>query len=484
MKKFKKFLFNLILLFLFIYYYFCYINKFKKNINIFSKYENYEKKINLNSTCNNFDPINLFNLRLKNYPIQLCNESTTKHICFNSPKGFYNDLLVNNNGLICIMENIILDPLKSKQTGLKYKGPVDPKNKGFPILYKGFLNSNCKYNNSNFSHSLLYESYLNSWNYQYNLDNDNENLEELAPGKTIFLISRNQDSPNIYHGNCEIINAISMLYLFNLSPDEVQVIFLESLELTKDPFYDIYKYIISRGGEPLFIRNLKKKYKISKGIHVPIIWDSTAFTKLNNIKCEYQTKTYKLYNDLVDKYLHIKSFTDSFYSDNEISYYPQKIIKNYEKNITFKKNITIQWRRLWPKGRKGQFRILNNGKQLADRLALGLPNNILVRLINTGELTIQEQISLMRSTDYLVGIHGAGLSLSIFLPNKSILHEITHKPKNHLLTTMSMMSGHITYSNIIKAIITNNDGNENVSFDENEFYECILSHLKENNFFN
>ena len=139
---------------------------------------------------------------------------------------------------------------------------------------------------------------------------------------------------------------------------------------------------------------------------------------------------------------------------------------------------------LWPKGRKGQFRILNNGKQLADRLALGLPNNILVRLINTGELTIQEQISLMRSTDYLVGIHGAGLSLSIFLPNKSILHEINHKPKNPLLTTMSIMSGHITYSNIIKANITNNDGNENVSFDENEFYECVLSRLKENNFFN
>ena len=46
------------------------------------------------------------------------------------------------------------------------------------------------------------------------------------------------------------------------------------------------------------------------------------------------------------------------------------------------------------------------------------------------------------------------------------------------------MSGHITYSNIIKANITNNDGNENVSFDVNEFYECILFHLKEKNFFN
>ena len=82
--------------------------------------------------------------------------------------------------------------------------------------------------------------------------------------------------------------------------------------------------------------------------------------------------------------------------------------------IYFKKGTNICFKE-WPKGRKGQFRILNKGKQLADRLALGLPDNILVRLINTGELSIQEQISLMRRTDYLIGIHGAGLALSFFV---------------------------------------------------------------------
>jgi hypothetical protein len=48
---------------------------------------------------------------------------------------------------------------------------------------------------------------------------------------------------------------------------------------------------------------------------------------------------------------------------------------------------------------------------------------------------------------------------------------------------MSLMSGHITYSNIIKAKINHNDGNENVSFDANKFYKSVLSHMRQNNYF-
>jgi hypothetical protein len=42
----------------------------------------------------------------------------------------------------------------------------------------------------------LYETYFNSWNYNYD---QKEEITELAPGKVIFFLSRNQDSPNIYH---------------------------------------------------------------------------------------------------------------------------------------------------------------------------------------------------------------------------------------------------------------------------------------------
>ena len=83
--------------------------------------------------------------------------------------------------------------------------------------------------------------------------------EELAPGKTIFFLSRNQDSPNLFHGGSELINVISIMYLLKLVPEQIQIIFLESISINNDPFYDLYKNLISRGGEPIYIKNLKKK---------------------------------------------------------------------------------------------------------------------------------------------------------------------------------------------------------------------------------
>jgi len=44
----------------------------------------------------------------------------------------------------------------------------------------------------------MYISYLNSWNY-INNDINLKNETELFPNKTIFIISRNQDSPNLFH---------------------------------------------------------------------------------------------------------------------------------------------------------------------------------------------------------------------------------------------------------------------------------------------
>ena len=232
------------------------------------------------------------------------------------------------------------------------------------------------------------------------IDGDNsEELEELAPGKTIFFISRNQDSPNIFHGGSELINAISIMDLFDLNPENIQIIFLESITLNNDPFYDLYKNIISRGGEPIYIRNLKKKYHISSAFHIPINWDSGTFITNNFLNCKYSTKTYKLLNDLVYKYMKIPNFKDNFISDKEIYYYPISVIENYKSNIIFNKTVTIQWRKVWPKGRKGQYRILGNGQELADKLASNLPKNILIRLVDTASLSISEQISIMRKTD-------------------------------------------------------------------------------------
>ena len=70
----------------------------------------------------------------------------------------------------------------------------------------------------------------------------------------------------------------------------------------------------------------------------------------------------------------ISNFTDPFIS-NEIFYYPKSTINYHKSKKKFVKKVTIQWRRVWPKGREGQFRILGNGKQLADKLVSKIPKN-------------------------------------------------------------------------------------------------------------
>ena len=73
---------------------------------------------------------------------------------------------------------------------------------------------------------------------------EEKDIEELAPGKVVFLLSRNQDDPNLFHGGSEVINAVSMMYLLNLEPKDIQVIFLESIEI---PYYESYTFTVVEG---------------------------------------------------------------------------------------------------------------------------------------------------------------------------------------------------------------------------------------------
>ena len=143
------------------------------------------------------------------------------------------------------------------------------------------------------------------------------------------------------------------MYLFNLKPENIQVLFLDSLTIKDDPFYDIYKNLISRVGESIYIHNLKQKYHISTAIHVPINWDSTCFLIYNFPKarfsvpnCNKPTMAYKLYDSLIDKFFNIMNFKDSFISDNKIFYYPKPITINillfhYEYYLGYPEGLTV-----------------------------------------------------------------------------------------------------------------------------------------------
>jgi hypothetical protein len=123
---------------------------------------------------------------------------------------------------------------------------------------------------------------------------------------------------------------------------------------------------------------------------------------------------------------------------------------------------------------------LGNGPELADKLSSILPRNYLIRLVDTASLSIAEQISIMRKTDYLIGVHGAGLSLSIFMPPHSVLHEILPKKNIKVLILMSALSGHRVYSDIIKAKLKIINNNDIYFFDPYDFAKNIQKRIKDN----
>ena len=446
---------------------------------------NYNYKIpeGENPHCNEIDPINLFEKRLKDEPQILCKSENSMHLCYKNHLGIF----VAQHGLFCKMKNFVLNPSKWKADGYEYKGPVSKEMRGCPLLSEGFFNMKCDIKNEINEYAIMYDIYIKSWNYNYT-QNENEKYEEFAPGKIIVFLSRNQDSPNLYHGGSEFINAFSLMNILNIEPKNIQIIFLESINLKKnDPLFDLYKYVISGGNTPIYIRDINKKYHISSAIHIPINWDSPCFISSSVPICKYPTKTYYLINKYIQKYMNIPNFKDFSNLDNETFYYPKPIYDLYLNKTSFneyKKYVTIQWRRVWPKKRKNQQRILGNGPELAEKLSEKLPKNIFVRLVDTSQLSIEEQISIVKKTDYFIGVHGAGLFLSIFLPYHSIVHEILPRANMLGLQLMSSLSGHKTYSDILNADIKYIDDCEYLFFDSNEFTNRILQCMSNSNFFN
>lgn len=447
---------------------------------IFKFLDKYQFEWENKNMCMKKDPIWMFDQRLGVESDIICQSENATHICYrNTLKNYQSD-----KGVICKMKDFILDPSKWQNDSAEYRGPIDYKSKGFPLISKGFFNMECNKEENRLNDvNYIYEFYFNSWNYTlYNTNNKLNEIkyEELAPQKTIFFISRNLDSLNLFHGGSEFLNAYSLMKAFFINPEDIQVVFLESLSFEEDHFYDLYKELISRGAEPVHISNLTKKYHISNAIHIPINWDSPCFIFTQIPVCKQQTKTYDLLNKDINYYMDIPKFYDSIGYDKDIFYYPLTIINPLSKY--YNKYVTIQWRKVWPKGRTGQQRVIGNGPELAEALAENLPKNILIRLVDTAQLSIKEQIAIMKKTDFFIAEHGSGLFLSVFLPPKAIVQEIMHKDNMNVLQLMSSLSGHITYSDIIKADVQMIEDNEVLFFDVKQFVRTVLNHMKKNNF--
>jgi hypothetical protein len=132
----------------------------------------------------------------------------------------------------------------------------------------------------------------------------------------------------------------------------------------------------------VYIRDIKTKFRVSKAVLVPVNFDTPMLLSFSPSQdCSKPSPAYQLLNDLINQYAYL-SFKDNFNSYNSsLFYYPKSVIDHYLSNKSFKKIVTIQWRRSFPRKNPFQTRLMGNGPEMADKLASVLPKDILIRLL-------------------------------------------------------------------------------------------------------
>ena len=252
------------------------------------------------------------------------------------------------------------------------------------------------------------------------------------------------------------------------------------MNFPEDKLFKIFSKLISRVVDPIYFKKLKKqRYLIKNAILINVNNDSPRFIKERTIpKCKYKSPMYQAFHESILKYMNIQKFNDSFNNYNKSIIYPE----SFNESNNYTKFVTIQNRLPYPKTRKQQQRILENGKELLEALSRKLDPNILVRLVDTAQLPIETQISLIQKTDYFIWLHGAGGSLSMFLKEGAINHEVYHKYYNMRVNLVAALNGRKTYQSKIKYRIKRRK-NEIIYLDNKSFCNSILQNMNESRFF-
>jgi protein O-GlcNAc transferase len=97
--------------------------------------------------------------------------------------------------------------------------------------------------------------------------------------------------------------------------------------------------------------------------------------------------------------------------------------------------------------RKGSRRLLNQESLFSTLRNTYSSENITLNVVDFATIPFREQISLVRNTDVLVGVHGAGLTHGMFLPPRSAVVEILPSDLAHKgFRNLAKLRGHSYFS--------------------------------------
>lgn len=301
--------------------------------------------------------------------------------------------------LFAILRDVFLDPSFSAGPpgGEDIKNVLNqPEEKEFLIIKPGYFQIRCK-NKKKLDYTFPSGDHLSKWisglRPSLTYTSQEEDIQDVTIAVTRY------EYANVYHTMTDWYNAFLMLLFFNVKSLTAKILFVDS-----HPQGGLDSVWTTLFGEYIRAGQLIKPKHFNS-----LIWSIQGYRS-------------PMYDHFLPTLPHIDSFTNFFLSKHNIP---------LAKNLNCDKlSILFIWRRDYvahPRNPKGLVSRKIKNEQELQKFVQNLYPNHSISSIQTDKLTMQDQLSAITNTDILIGMHGAGLTLALFLPKHGGLIELYPK---------------------------------------------------------
>ena len=292
------------------------------------------------------------------------------------------------------LTDVIIDPSKgSGRRGGENISEVlnQPEANEYFTLNYGYFKQRC---NGRIHYLFNPKSHVSQW--LSVLETSNDKLDYKTTFKEWTIAVMRYEYVNFYHTLTDFYNAFLVCKAFQMSPGNITILWIDGHPSgTLDSTW-----------ETLFGHVLRAGYIQQPSMFSHMIWGIMGYDSLlsqfNRVSVPY-----------------LEEFRDFFLSRHAVS--------TTNKLNCSKLRIMFLWRRDYvahPRNPSGSVsRKIANENELLERAKKEFPNNVITGL-QIDKLNMHDQLNVIASLDILIGMHGAGLSHTLFLPQHAGLIEL------------------------------------------------------------
>lgn len=228
-----------------------------------------------------------------------------------------------------------------------------------------------------------------------------ESCTEILPGTTL-LVNRD-DVYNVFHSLANVVNAFQSLLILNIKPKVDRIVLLDSRE--EGPYFPIWSAFTDQ------VLRLDRDVCFQRAIYAIPGGSSFIWKDVWKPNYCYHSAILKLFSRFI------------------LSHFG--LLEQKRRDPGDPIRITFSSRKVKP-GAPPSRRIFNEDKLkeiLETKLVtpMGKKISATVTLIDLATIPFKDQIALMRKTDIYLGMHGAGMTHLIYLPDEAVVVEMFPK---------------------------------------------------------